>query len=215
MSPKQEDKKNSGPQNTQCATVVSGGGVFPLHACMPRRGHGDFVLLGDGLRRRLVHVLHADRVDSVPLVGRRVAFPEEDVAQVRAAVVAARLRVALVAAQADVALVAREEALVVGVPTAVLELAIGAVQRVRARAAREVPRLGEERAVLALAGRLGAALAQDAEFLGAEPLLPLLVAELERVSGPSEAVRKDVRGTRAQQARDRRQRARSCGGIVL
>ena len=172
---------------------------------MPRRGHGDFVLLGDGLRRRLVHVLHADRVDSVPLVGRRVAFPEEDVAQVRAAVVAARLRVALVAAQADVAAVVCEEALVVGVPTAVLEFAVGAVERVRARAAREVPRLGEERAVLALAGRLGAALAQDAELLGAEPLLPLLVAELERVSGPSEAVRKD----------DRRQRARSCGGIVL
>ena len=57
--------------------------------------------------------------------------------QVRAAVAAARLCVVRVAAQTKVASIVRVEALVVGVPPVVLELAVRAVEREGAGAAGE------------------------------------------------------------------------------
>ena len=62
-------------------------------------------------------------VDSVSLVRLGVAFAEKDVAEVAAAVRARRLGHVDLATQLDVRLLARVEALVVGDPTRVRELA--------------------------------------------------------------------------------------------
>jgi hypothetical protein len=128
--------------------------------------------------RGFLDVVDAQRVDSVPLVGLSMAFPVEDVAEVRAAVVADGLKAAEILSHAHVADVACVVALVecladtfraVSVraetralavesrrgkphdPAAVIELRRGVVQRKVARPAREVALLREERVVLACA----------------------------------------------------------------
>ena len=90
----------------------------------------DFDLgLGQVGRRRIFEVLDADRVDSVPLVRWRLVLAHEHVAEMRSAAVADNFDGATVGANANVALVAIEEALVEGVPAAVLELGCGGVLR--------------------------------------------------------------------------------------
>lgn len=84
----------------------------------------DFDLgLGQVGRRRIFEVLDADRVDSVPLIRRRLVLAHEHVTEVRAAAVADYFDGTAIGANAHVALITVVKALVEGVPTAVLELA--------------------------------------------------------------------------------------------
>ena len=85
--------------------------------------HGDSILIGDRFRRGLGHVLDRDRVDSVPLIRRRLVLAHEHVTEVRAAAVADYFDGTAIGANAHVALITVVKALVEGVPTAVLELA--------------------------------------------------------------------------------------------
>ena len=84
-------------------------------------------------------MLDADRVDSVPFVGVGMAFAEEGVPKVRAAIVASSFCSRLASSESYVATVVSVETLVVGIPPAVLELGTSSVQRELAPFTPEVP----------------------------------------------------------------------------
>ena len=106
-------------------------------------------LRGNGVQWWTLAVDSADAVDSLTLASAALAALE-DVAQMRAAVVATHL---LARTNQDMRAAFGEVALAVGVPPAVLELGVGRVQRSVACLADEVAALGEELAVLAAAWR--------------------------------------------------------------
>ena len=132
--------------------------------------------LDQSIRYGLLKVLDADRVDSVPLVRRRLLLAIEDVTEVRAAPVAYNLNGTSVRAHADMAILPREEAAIERVPTTVLELGRRRVERHLASAAPEVTVGRKELMVLSTAGRLRAALAEHLELGGRQRLAPLRLA---------------------------------------
>jgi hypothetical protein len=122
-----------------------------------------------------------DAVNSVAFVRLCVPFAEEDVAQVRAAVVARDLALSHRAAHVHVTPVPRVEAVRITVPARVLELACGGVEREVAALAGEVALFREEGAELAAAIGFRATLAQAGVLFVRQLLPPLRVREPEGV----------------------------------